>query len=136
MRKQYMRITSLLVAVTFQVVVWSDDAGLHGCPIHDAIGVEAPTSVSGTDHSSGGHQHSAAEHAPGTDSHADGHDHVCTCVGSCQGAGNAPLATIASVETLESVPELIAAPAALHNQELPNAPAFLLPFSQGPPHLA
>jgi hypothetical protein len=136
MRKQYMRITSLFVAVTFQVVVWSDDAGLHGCPFHDAIGVEAVSAVSATDHSSATDHHAAVAHAPDTDTNADAHEHVCTCVGSCQGAGNAPLATTASVERVAAAPESSAAPALAPHRELPAPPAFLLPYSQGPPHLA
>jgi hypothetical protein len=80
--------------------------------------------------------HGAEVHAPAGHGAAPGESHhgPCTCVGTCAFGTTAPAA--ASRDAIRFAPiasalEVTATPYAA--EDLPSAPSFLLPFSQGPP---
>lgn len=131
MRKQHLKVASLLIAFAFQGAAVTDAAGLHGCPVHDALPGSPTTGAEGHRDpmalAVAGHQ----QHDPG--SHSEGHGGPCTCVGSCQNTAGGSPAIVAGPASALILPTTQQAPSVAVRLELPSAPAFLLPYSQGPP---
>jgi len=113
-------------------VITGELAALHSCPVHDA---PASAPAGGTAHAHDAHSVRPASHSP---SHPiperdDGH-RSCTCIDDCN-AG----AVAAGIPGARMV--LVVAGVRQIRVELPpaespgiTAPAFLLPYANGPPH--
>ncbi len=132
MRKQHLKVASLLVALTFQGVALTDAVGLHGCPVHDVL----PGGIMVTgDHAlaAPAATHQVSGHHPGAPQH-ESHGGPCTCVGSCQNsAGGSPALTVQPLSLALAPPAVRVAASVAPRLELPGSPAFLLPYSHGPP---
>lgn len=93
-------------------------ASFHSCPVHDAARVPA-----GDTHAAHSHQ------APSP----QGNHAACTCLGDCSAGGIAPgipparttLPAVAAVEPTAPLPQ--------PDSPALTAPAFLLPYANGPP---
>jgi hypothetical protein len=94
-------------------------ASLHSCPVHDAARVP----VGDTSHAAHSHQ-APSPHGDHT---------ACTCLGDCSAAGIAPVLAAARI-TLPAVAHSESR-ARLPQPDSPalTAPAFLLPYANGPP---
>jgi hypothetical protein len=123
--KRQLRLASFLIALTFQGAALTDALGLHACPVHDAL----PGSTTAD-----GHEHEGASHASGHHQHGDTHEGQegpCACVGMCLDGASVPSAPV-FIPTFEASYSQVA-PTAAAWVELPSSPAFLLPYSHGPP---
>jgi hypothetical protein len=115
-RRPLDRAFAALLLVWFAIVL-AEPAALHACPMHDA-----PPQASDA-----GHSHSHQAPAP-RDQHRG-----CTCIGDCSAGGSVAGVPPRSVHLAD-------APVRCHPAALPpaispaiTAPAFLLPYANGPP---
>jgi hypothetical protein len=144
-----MKLGCIAAVLAFQGVTVMDARGLHGCPQHDALpaGLELAEGQDGG--ASAGHGHDAHDAGSATQIHEGhaalvdvgashgGHEGPCTCVGSCALGPNAPVAASLDGTLFAAIAApWEGAPATYLLELLPGAPSHLLPFSQGPPHLA
>lgn len=116
------RLFAAFVLLWF-VVVTTEPAVLHACPVHGA----SPADGMPAEHHTGGHSHS--ESAPSDD------DSACTCVGDCNAGGFSVAVSSAEQRLAVIMPRGNEGPRL--ETELPRivAPAFLLPYAIGPPRV-
>jgi hypothetical protein len=114
------RAVAALVLAWFAVVT-TEPAALHRCPVHGG-GVAAPAPA---DHHASGHSH--PQQLPG-DEHS-----TCTCVGDCSAGGASAALSSAEQRFTPAPPQTSGRPSI--ETELPRipAPAFFLPYANGPP---
>jgi hypothetical protein len=121
------RFVSALVAVWLAIVL-AEPAALHVCAAHD--GAPAASAAIDAGQHAGHHVHGAAANAGGE--HGDvPATHGCSCLGHC--AGSASPVILAT--TLDGALVVLGS-SDRTTAELgftPLAPAFLLPFANGPP---
>ncbi len=110
------RVSAALLLLWFAVVSGGAPAALHVCPVHD--GAQA---VTGSDHAA--HSHDAP---------ADG-GHVCTCFGDCATGGVAPGIAAARTNIITAATVEPRAPLPAPDAPAVSAPAFVLPYANGPP---
>jgi hypothetical protein len=112
------RVFAALMLLWFACITGAP-ASLHSCPVHDAV--RAP----GADTTHAAHSHEAPS--------PDGDHTACTCLGDCSAGGMAPgipaaRATLSAVAHAE-----VRAPLPQPDSPRLTAPAFLLPYANGPP---
>ncbi len=120
------RVLAAFLLLWFAVVT-VEPAALHACPVHSGA---VPAAAESSDpHAGHGVSHAAT--APGEGGH-ERQDHQCLCIGDCAAAVAAALLT--------ATPQLTAAVAYPEHSGIAEpgvprirAPAFLLPYPNGPP---
>ncbi len=105
--------------LTWFVVVTTEPAALHLCPVH-----AAPVSTEGH---AGAHAHQQPS--------PNGEQAACTCVGDCSAGGFSVALSSAEQRFTAAPPRTSDGPGL--EVELPRipAPAFFLPYANGPPEL-
>lgn len=121
------------------VVLITEPAMLHSCPMHDGAGA---SHAGAGEH--GGHQmgHSASagemagEMGPTTDAPPDNAaPHVCTCIGDCSASATVVPSYAIAMSWLAGIIELAPVLPMAH-QAVPVESDFILPFANGPPPLS
>jgi hypothetical protein len=138
-RSPVRRAGAALLALFFLLAV-GEPLALHACPMHDGVAVASSTSAGGAhaDMPADAHAAHAADTAAAVPAgHPSGDDegHQCSCLGHCAAASGAALAAAQAVRWPVLVARRAEPPAREYRIALPSAD-YLLPFANGPPHLA
>lgn len=112
------RVFAALMLLWFACITGAP-ASLHSCPVHD-----------GARGSAGDATH--AEHSHEVPSPQGDHT-ACTCLGDCSAGGIAPGIAAARTTLPAVVPTELPAPLPQPDSPAVTAPAFLLPYANGPP---
>lgn len=119
------------VLLLWFAVITGEPAALHSCPVHDPrASVPALATAHGVDPQSGGSAgHSHSHQVPQPSSEHRG----CTCIGDC--SAGAMVTGLPGARVLLAVAGLRQIRVELPPAESPaiTAPAFLLPYANGPP---
>jgi hypothetical protein len=127
------RAAATLLALLLLLAV-GEPLALHACPMHDGV---VPTASPASASTTGDHAAHAAHAVAQTGQPADGHDgdHQCSCLGHCAAAAGAVLPGAQAVRWQVLVSRRAEPPAPEHRVARASAD-HLLPFANGPPHLA
>lgn len=119
------------------VVLLSEPAMLHSCPMHDG----APGSVGVAEGHTGHHGSHAANAAvdgsrdltaPDQGAPQQAAPHACTCIGDCSASTIVVPTAAAPMSWLAGIIDIAPVIGVAH-QSVPAAPDFVLPFANGPP---
>src|SRR5688572_23476436 len=111
------RVFAALLLLWFAVVTGAPTA-LHSCPVHDSTHASAPDL-----------QHTAHSHQL-----PDSSDHTaCTCIGDCAVGGVAPGIPAPRTNVVVAATSQVRAPLPAPDWPAVTAPAFVLPYANGPP---
>lgn len=121
------RLTSLALLLVFIGVGTTEAYAVRECPHHDPAG-----SLAADDHRA---PHDVVR-VPEEGDRRPAHDSTqppCSCVGTCHASADAPLGSTAPVRVHLADRIAVQAPPAPSISPLPDAPAYLLPYPNGPP---
>jgi hypothetical protein len=111
------RAFAALLLLWFAVVTGAPSA-FHSCPVHDRAHATGPDAQHGT------HSHRLP----------DSGDHgACTCIGDCAVGGVAPGVPAARTNVVVAATSQVRAPLPAPDSPAVTAPAFVLPYANGPP---